>query len=207
MVFLPDGKNIPSMIGFTIAQFVRADSKYTSGTLFSYSVPENPEDIIILSYIESQIVLEIKDEKLRADFRLADDSWHFVGVTWDGGLGSTSVYIDGMEIKKVSNVKTEEIITGGGWIVLGQRYLAEEKIAALSSAFVGRLHQVSIWNVAATRDHMWNAAHDCSWPIAGSLRAWSSFLPGIKGQVEKRFMTQCKGIWYLPNSNQRYKCL
>lgn len=203
MVLLPDGQNIPSMTGFTIAQFVQADSKYKSGTLFSYSVPENPEDIIILSFTESQIILAIKNEEVRADFRLADDNWHFVGVIWDGGLGSASVYIDGMEIAEVSNLQAENIIRGGGWIALGQRYLAEQKITALSSAFVGRLDQVSIWNVAATRDHMWNAAHDCSWPIAGSLRAWSSFLPGIKGQVEKRFMTQCKGIKYLSNSNQK----
>ncbi|PFX23088.1 Fibropellin-1 [Stylophora pistillata] len=194
MVFLSDGKNIPSMIGFTIAQFVRADSRYKSGTLFSYSVPENPEDIIVLSFVESQIILEVKDEKIRADFRLADDNWHFVGVTWNASLGRATVYIDGMEIKKASKVKTENIIRGGGWIVLGQRHLAEEKIAALSSAFVGILHQVSIWNAAATRDHMWNAAHNCSWPIAGSLRAWKSFLPGIKGQVQKRFITQCKAL-------------
>lgn len=191
------------MTGFTIAQFVQADSNYKSGTLFSYSVPENPEDIIILSFTESQVILAIKNEEVRADFKLSDDNWHFVGVIWDGDHGSASVYIDGMEIKGVSNLQAENIIRGGGWIVLGQRYLAEENITALSSAFVGRLHQLSIWNVVATRDHMWNAAHDCNWPIAGSLRAWSSFLPGIKGQVEKRFVTQCKGIWYLLHSNQK----
>ena len=85
-------------------------------------------------------------------------------------------------------------ITGGGWIVLGQRYLAENKTAVLSTAFVGTLHQVSLWDVPATADHMWNAAHNCTWPIAGSVRAWSSFLSGIKGNVEKRFMTQCQGM-------------
>ncbi|PFX23092.1 Fibropellin-1 [Stylophora pistillata] len=193
MVFLPDGEDIPSMTSFTIAQYVRADSKYTIGTLFSYSVPENPEDIIILSFTYFEIVLNVKKKKVKANFRLADDHWHFVGVIWDGILGSASLYIDGIKIKKADSIKGESI-RGGGWIVLGQRYLAEEKSATLSSAFVGRLHQVSIWNVAGTDDHMWNAAHDCSWPISGSLRAWSSFLPGIKGQVEKRFMTQCKAL-------------
>lgn len=196
MVFLPDGKDIPSMRAFTIAQFLRADPRYKSGTLFSYSVPGSPEDVIVLSFTESQILLTIKDEEVRADFKLADDNWHFVGVIWDGILGSASVYIDGIEIKKTDDIKTQNIIRGGGWIVLGQRHLAEEKTSALSSAFVGTLHQVNIWNVPGMRDHMWNAAHSCSWPIAGSLRAWSSFLPGIKGQVQKRFMTQCKGIWY-----------
>ncbi|KAK2557436.1 hypothetical protein P5673_020162 [Acropora cervicornis] len=44
---------------------------------------------------------------------------------------------------------------------------------------------------------MWNAAHNCTWPIAGGVRAWSSFLQGTKGKVEKRFITHCKGFQYL----------
>ena len=104
------------------------------------------------------------------------------------------MFIDGEEIKQARNVRIGDIITGGGWIVLGQRYLAGGKTPSLLTAFFGTLHQVSLWDVPATADHMWNAAHNCTWPIAGSVRAWNSFLLGIKGQVEKRFMTQCKGI-------------
>ena len=89
---------------------------------------------------------------------------------------------------------TGHTINGGGWIVLGQRYIAEEKMSLLSTAFEGTLHQVSLWDVPASADHMWNAAHNCTWPVAGSVRAWTSFLQGIKGKVQKRFMTQCKGI-------------
>ena len=58
----------------------------------------------------------------------------------------------------------------------------------------GTLHQVNIWDVPATADQMWNAAHNCTWPIAGGVRAWSSFLQGTKGQVERRFITHCKGV-------------
>ena len=196
MVLLSDGRGIPSMRSFTIAMFVRAGSTYKSGTLFSYSVPGQPEsdDVIVLSFTESQIHLQIKDEVVRADYKLADDHWHYLGVVWNGLAGNVSVYIDKDEIKKARNIKIADIITGGGWIVLGQRYLAGKLTKSISTAFGGTLHQVSLWDVPATADHMWNAAHNCTWPIAGSVRAWSSFLPGIKGEVAKRFMTQCKGI-------------
>ncbi|KAJ7360011.1 hypothetical protein OS493_019098 [Desmophyllum pertusum] len=194
MVLLKDGNGIPSMRYFTVAQFVRAESSYKSGTLFSYSVAGQPEETIVLSFTESKVHLAIKDEIVSADFKLADDLWHYVGVVWNGVTGVAYVYIDGPEIKKATNVQTGNTITGGGWVVLGQRYLAEEKTSVLSTAFVGTLHQSSLWDVPATADHMWNAAHNCTWPIAGSVRAWSSFLPGIKGQVEKRFMTQCKAL-------------
>ena len=198
MVLLSDGKGIPSMRHFTIAMFVRAESRYKSGTLFSYSVAGQPksDDVILLSFTESQIHLEIKDEVVRADYKLADDHWHYLGVVWNGITGNVSLYVDRDEITKARNIKIGDTITGGGWIVLGQRYLAGEQTTTLSTAFGGTLHQVSLWDVPATADHMWNAAHNCTWPIAGSVRAWSSFLPGIKGKVEKRFMTQCKGIFY-----------
>ena len=181
---------------FTIAMYVLADSRYNSGTLFSYSVPEQPEHKIVVSLTESQVHLEINDAIVRADFKLTDDHWHFLGVVWNTETGIASVYVDGAEIEKARNVKTDDTIIGGGWIVLGQRYLAEEKISTLSTAFAGTLHQVGFWNGPATSLHMWNAAHNCTWPIAGSLRAWNSFLSGIKGHVEKRFMTQCKGTWH-----------
>ena len=197
MVLLSDGKGIPSMRFLTIALFVRADSRYKSGTLFSYSVPGQTvsDDIIVLSFTEFQLQLQIKNEVVSADYKLADDHWHYFGVVWNGLTGNVSVYIDRDEIKSARNVKIGDTITGGGWIALGQRYFAGKKSPDLSTAFTGTLHQVSLWDVPATADHMWNAAHNCTWPIAGSVRAWSSFLHGIKGQVEKRFMTQCKGIF------------
>lgn len=196
MVLLSDGKNIPSLRFFTIAMFVRADSTYNSGTLFSYSVPRKPNEITILSFTESQVHLMIKGEIVNADFKLADDHWHFLGVIWNGITGNVSIFIDGSEIKSARDICTGCTIRGGGWIALGQRYLAENKTSDLSTAFVGTLHQVSVWNVPSTAFHMWNSAHNCTWLIAGNVRAWSSFLPGIKGQVEKRFKTQCEGIFH-----------
>lgn len=104
MVILSDGDSIPTMRYFTIALFVRADSAYTSGTLFSYSAPGAPKDIIILSFTETQVELTIKDQVVRADFKLADGLWHYVGVVWNGITGNVSVYIDGPDIKKARNV-------------------------------------------------------------------------------------------------------
>ena len=142
--------------------FVQADSRYKSGTLFSYSVAGQTDVAIVLSFAEFQIRLEIEDEVARADFKLADDHWHYLGVVWNGITGNVSLYIDKDEIKNARNVKIGDTITGGGWIVLGQRYLAEEQTTSLLTAFVGALHQVSLWDVPAAADHMWNAAHNCT---------------------------------------------
>ena len=110
MVLLSDGKIIPTMRFFTIALFVRADSEYSSGILFSYSVPGVPQDVIILSFTESQVKLTIKTEVVAADFKLPDNRWNYVGVVWDATTGDVSVYINGPEIKRARNILKGEIL-------------------------------------------------------------------------------------------------
>ena len=104
MIILSDGYGIPNMWFFTIALFVKADSKHKSGTLFSYSVPDMPKDTIILSFTESKVQLGIKDNDVSANFKLADDNWHYLGVIWNGMTGNVSVYIDRAEVKSKGNV-------------------------------------------------------------------------------------------------------
>ena len=110
MVILSDGESIPTMRFFTIALFVRADSEYNSGTLFSYSVPDVPQDVIILSFTESQVKLTIKTEVVAADFKLPDNNWNYVGVVWSGTTGDVSLYINGPEIKRARNILKGEIL-------------------------------------------------------------------------------------------------
>ena len=110
MVLLSDGESIPTMRFFTIALFVRADSEYSSGTLFSYSVPGVPQDVIILSFTESQVKLTIKTEVVAADFKLPDNRWNYVGVVWDGTTGDVSVYINGPEKKRARNILKGKIL-------------------------------------------------------------------------------------------------
>lgn len=104
MIILSDGDSIPTMSSFTIALFVKADSTHKAGTLFSYSVPNMPNDTIILSFTESKVQLGIEDEDISADFKLADDDWHFLGVIWDGTTGNVTVYIDRTEVKSQGNM-------------------------------------------------------------------------------------------------------
>ena len=194
MVLLSDGSDTPSMRHFTIAMFVQVSKQYKSGTLFTYSVPGRSKEIIVISFTEYNVDFLIKDIAVKTNFTLADDQWHFFGVIWNGLAGNVSMFIDGLEMTRETGIYTNQTIRGGRWIALGQRYLADDNSPPASTAFYGTMHQVNVWNAPSTAFHMWNAAHNCTWPIAGSLRAWNSFLLGIKGQVQKRFKTQCKGL-------------
>lgn len=194
MVLLPDNNRIPSMARFTIAMFLKADSKVKSGTLFGYSVEDDTKEKIVLYYSASQLHMKVKEKTISADCALADDQWHFVGGVWDGETGVASLYLDGRELKKQYNILKGMLMPGGGWMSLGKFYFAAQKRADTSSFFSGTLHQVNLWSTAATADHMWLAAQNCSWPIPGSTRGWTDFLFGIKGAVEKKFKSDCKAI-------------
>ena len=83
---------------------------------------------------------------------------------------------------------------GGGWISLQwQKVLSCAEKPDPSTSFSGILHQVNVWSTAAQPDHMWLAAQSCAWPIPGSLKGWTDFLFGLKGKVEKKFKSDCKG--------------
>lgn len=193
MVLLMDNDRVPSMHRFTIAMFVRADSKFKSGTLFGYSVEQNIGETILLYFSSLQIHLQIKDKTISADSIIADDRWHFVAGVWDGEEGVASLYFDGVQIGTKNNILKGSLMLGGGWISLGKRYLATEEKADASTFYSGTLHQVNVWSTAAQSDHMLLAAQSCTWPIPGSLKGWSDFLFGIKGKVEKKFKSDCKG--------------
>ena len=98
-----------------------------------------------------------------------------------------------VEIGTEHNILKGSLMLGGGWISLGKRYLAAQKKADPSTSFSGILHQVNVWSTAAQPDHMWLAAQSCAWPIPGSLKGWTDFLFGLKGKVEKKFKSDCKG--------------
>lgn len=169
MVLLMDNDRVPSMHRFTIAMFVRADSKFKSGTLFGYSVEQNIGETILLYFSSLQIHLQIKDKTISADSIIADDQWHFVAGVWDGEEGVASLYFDGLQIGTKNNILKGSLMLGGGSISLGKRYLATEKKADASTFFSGTLHQVNVWSTAAQSDHMLLAAQSCTWPILKRL--------------------------------------
>ena len=63
-----------------------------------------PNNTIILFFTESKVQLGIKDEVVSADFKLADNDWHYLGVIWNGMTGNVSVYIDRREVKSKGNI-------------------------------------------------------------------------------------------------------
>ena len=193
MVLLTDNNRIPTMPRFTIAMFVKADSKFKSGTLFGYSVERDVTENILLYFSAMQMHLKVKDKIISANCTIADDQWHFVGGVWNGETGVISLYLDGLEIKKENNVLKGILMSGGGWISLGKQYIASQNRSDPSSFFSGTLHQVNLWSTAAQADHMWLAAQKCTWPIPGSTKGWPDFLFGIRGEVEKKFKSDCKG--------------
>ena len=73
-------------------------------------MPGVPQDVIILSFTESQVKLTIKTEVVAADFKLPDNRWNYVGVVWNGTTGDVSVYINGPEIKRARNILKGEIL-------------------------------------------------------------------------------------------------
>lgn len=84
-------------------------------------------------------------------------------------------------------------LKGGGEVVLGKKYSPHYNTYTNVDSFVGELHQVNFWHIPSPGpDYMWNAAHSCSWPVAGNIYPWIAFMNGSKSDVQKKFPSTCK---------------
>lgn len=190
VVIVADEGKKPNLANITIAFWLNADENYNNGTPFSYYVPCSPQERIEVFFTVSTLQVKVKNDSLDASCRIIDGNWHFIGVIWSGDMGIFSLYLDGQELSRVQ-VPTGVSLVRGGYMILGQKYSFETDI--IEDSYAGLMHQFHIWLTPGSTSHMWNAAHRCSWPIGGDVKAWVEFIFGLKGNTQKRFPTSCKG--------------
>jgi len=192
VVVADEGKK-PNLANITIAFWLNADENYHNGTPFSYYVPGSPQERIEIFFTDSTLEVKVKNDSLDASCRIIDGNWHFIGVIWSGDMGIFSLYLDGQELSGVQ-VPTNVSLVRGGYMILGQKYSFETDRYIIEDSYVGLMHQFHIWLTPGSTSHMWNAAHRCSWPIGGDVKAWVEFIFGLKGNTQKRFPTSCKAL-------------
>ena len=192
VVLLPSHRNVPDLVSMTLAVWVKADERYSNGTIFTYVVPGQMEEKMVILFSSPDLEVTIKQDTIKVPLILNDGKWHFIGVIWSGDLRIFSVYADGKELQSIK-VRNDSVLLGGGFVALGQRHSNQFNTFLAADSFVGAIHQLNFWLTPGSSDHMWNAAHSCSWPIGGDVMAWIEFLFGVKGNVQKKFPSTCKG--------------
>ena len=190
----PKNVEIPNLGSFTIAFWMKTDSRYKTGTIFSYRQSYKMNESLDISVTSTELILSFKTQVVRAKGVLLQDGlWHCIGIVRDRANATVTVFVDGKNVKQQNNMFAGEMLPGGGSVVLGQKYASKSQIFLAADSFVGTIHQLHMWSFSATTKMMWTAAHKCDWPLGGNILAWVNFLQETNGEVTRKFPSGCKG--------------
>nr|XP_006816827.1 PREDICTED: uncharacterized protein LOC100373811 [Saccoglossus kowalevskii] len=143
------------------------------GTIVSYAVPSEDNEFTL--YRPYDVMFEVKGSGGHfTDFVASDGIWHHVCGTWQSNDGALVIYINGYSRRVVTNVKTDETITGGGSLILGQEQDSVGGDFDSDEAFIGEIALFNMWDYVLSPGDILASAKDCHGLIEGNLFSWKS---------------------------------
>ncbi|XP_041033558.1 neuronal pentraxin-2-like [Carcharodon carcharias] len=183
-------RSLPELYTLTICLWVKSKGTVGIGTPFSYAVPGQVNEMVLLEWGKNPIELLINDKVTRLPLEVKDGEWHHVCITWTTRDGVWEVYQDGKRRGSGDNLAAWHPIKPGGTLVLGQ----EQDVAGgrydATQAFVGELAEFNIWDRILTAAEVQSMAN-CSSSTLGNIISWEGSSVDLYGGVTKWPFHRC----------------
>ncbi|XP_071767954.1 neuronal pentraxin-2b [Centroberyx gerrardi] len=164
-------KSLPEMYAFTLCMWIKSSASPGIGTPFSYGVPGQANEIVLIEWGNNPIELLINDKVAQLPLSVRDGRWHHVCVAWTTRDGQWDAYQDGEKLGTGDNLAAWHPIKPGGVIILGQEQDVVGGRFDAGQAFVGELSQVNIWDRVLKPVEIQNMAN-CTAYIPGNVVSW-----------------------------------
>ncbi|KAL0983903.1 hypothetical protein UPYG_G00134570 [Umbra pygmaea] len=164
-------KSLPEMYAFTLCMWLRSSASPGIGTPFSYGVPGQANEIVLIEWGNNPIELLINDKVAQLPLSVRDGRWHHICITWTTRDGQWEAYQDGQKLGSGDNLAPWHPIKPGGAIILGQEQDMVGGRFDATQAFVGELSQVNIWDKVLKPADILTMAN-CSSYIPGNVVSW-----------------------------------
>ncbi|EHB02211.1 Neuronal pentraxin receptor [Heterocephalus glaber] len=186
-------KALPELYAFTTCMWLRSRSGGTGqGTPFSYSVPGQANEIVLLEAGHEPMELLINDKVAQLPMSLKDNSWHHICIAWTTRDGLWSAYQDGELRGSGENLAAWHPIKPRGILILGQEQDTLGGRFDATQAFVGDIAQFNLWDHVLTPAQVLGIAN-CTAPLLGSVLPWEDKLVETFGGAKKAPFDVCKG--------------
>ncbi|NXR39763.1 CBX6 protein, partial [Zosterops hypoxanthus] len=184
-------KSLPELYAFTICMWLKSKALAGIGTPFSYSVPSQANEIVLLEWGSNPLELLINDKVAQLPLSLKDKAWHHVCVAWTTRDGKWSAYQDGEQRGAGENLASWHSIRPQGIIILGQEQDTLGGRFDATQAFVGELAQFGVW------DHMLAPAEilglaNCTSHLQGNVIQWDEQAVEVFGGASKAGFAACE---------------
>ncbi|KAM3624451.1 uncharacterized protein V6R79_023629 [Siganus canaliculatus] len=182
-------KEITEMYAFTACVWLKA-KEGGIGTPFSYSVPGQPNELVLLQGVHNPVELLINDKVAQLPLSLLQDEWEHICVSWTLRDGVWKAYQGGKMKGRGEGLAAWHPIKPGGVLILGQEQDTLGGHFDASQAMVGELSQFNLWDRVLKPAEV-AALADCSSSALGNIAPWTDLDVDVYGGATKESLDPC----------------
>ncbi|XP_034050386.1 neuronal pentraxin-2b isoform X2 [Thalassophryne amazonica] len=191
-------KSLPEMYAFTLCMWIKSSASPGIGTPFSYGVPGQANEIVLIEWGNNPIELLINDKVAQLPLEVSGGRWQHICISWTTRDGQWEAYQDGEKLGSGDNLAAWHPIKPGGVIILGQEQDVVGGRFDAGQAFVGELSQVNIWDRVLKPVEIQTMAN-CTSYLPGNVISWLVNNVEVFGRgASKRPLEMCQER--LPNA-------
>ncbi|XP_035232311.1 sushi, von Willebrand factor type A, EGF and pentraxin domain-containing protein 1-like [Stegodyphus dumicola] len=176
----------------TVSMWVQTTDTERSGTPLSYAVASvnafdgdgNIVDNALTVTDCNGVEIYVNNQPLVTDLQMTDGQWHHLAFSWSSeNSGMWTLYKDGELKAQGSDLRPNDVIAGGGTVVIGQEQDIIGGGFSPRETFTGNITRVNIWNNYFSKS---NISRLCNMDddIPGKVVAWPDFLQGVRGDIK-----------------------
>ncbi|XP_007251249.2 neuronal pentraxin-2b [Astyanax mexicanus] len=184
-------KSLPEMYAFTVCMWLKSSASPGIGTPFSYGVPGQANEIVLIEWGNNPMELLINDKVAQLPLSLSDGRWHHICITWTTRDGLWEAYQDGQKLGSGENLAPWHPIKPDGVLILGQEQDMVGGRFDATQAFVGELSHFNIWDRVLRPIDISNIAN-CSSYMPGNVVAWADSDVEVFGGASKWPLELCE---------------
>nr|XP_020648324.1 neuronal pentraxin-1-like isoform X1 [Pogona vitticeps] len=178
------------IFAFTVCLWLKSSSAPGMGTPFSYSVPGQANEVVLIEWGNNPMELLINDKAATLPLTINDAKWHHICVTWSTRDGIWESYQDGVRRGSGENLAPWHPVKPGGVFVLGQEQDTLGGRFDATQAFIGEISDFNMWGRILTPGEIYKMA-TCASDIGGDLINWAEASMELHGGVVKLPFNAC----------------
>ncbi|XP_066531502.1 neuronal pentraxin-1 [Hoplias malabaricus] len=178
------------IFALTVCLWVKGGSGPGLGTPFSYSVPGQANELVLIEWGNNPMELLVNDKAVTLPLSLTDSKWHHLCVTWSTRDGVWEAYQNGVKRGSGENLSPWHPIKPGGVFILGQEQDTLGGRFDATQSFVGEMSDLQLWSRVLNSEEIYNQA-SCSSHLTGDVIAWSEPIVELHGGVTKYPFDPC----------------
>ncbi|KAH1180757.1 hypothetical protein KIL84_001691 [Mauremys mutica] len=178
------------IFAFTVCLWLKSSSAPGVGTPFSYSVPGQANELVLIEWGNNPMELLINDKAATLPLAIHDAKWHHICVTWSTRDGVWESYQDGVRRGSGENLAPWHPIKPGGVFILGQEQDTLGGRFDATQAFIGELADFHVWSHVLAPGEVYRLA-TCAGRARGDLVSWAEGTVELHGGVAKLPFNAC----------------